>query len=153
VDAYYPKTKTLVDYKTTRWLKKAYLPYGDHTRQVNVYRWLLTNNGYEVDKMFLHYIDLSGPSKCRSCKIPLIEQSGIFLCPICGKLVKGGHHGTAMVEVPVDIDTESFIRRRKEILDNAYVNNQPPAGDPSFLCEYCQFNSICPDADVRERSI
>jgi CRISPR/Cas system-associated exonuclease Cas4 (RecB family) len=151
VDAYYPDTKTIVDYKTTRWLKKAYLPYGDHEMQVNIYRWLLKGNGYEVDRMFLHYIDLSGPSKCRSCKVPLIEEGGIFLCPVCGKPNKNGHHGTALVEVPMEVlsDIDEYVMTRKEILESAVESKEAPEGEPGFLCNYCQFKDICPDSDAR----
>ena len=152
VDAYYPEHKRLVDHKTTRWLKKANLPYGDHEKQVNIYRWLLENNGFEVDRMFLHYIDMSGPSKCRSCKLPLIEEAGIMVCPVCGKPNRNGHHGTAMLPVPIELmsEIEEFVLTRKEALEKSLEEGIPPQSDAGYLCNYCQFRGICPDSQAIE---
>jgi len=58
---------TLSDYKTTRWLKPANLPYGTHRAQVNVYRWLLEKNeigpAYDTEHLQIVYIDLTGPAR------------------------------------------------------------------------------------------
>jgi CRISPR/Cas system-associated exonuclease Cas4 (RecB family) len=153
VDAYYPESGTLVDYKTTRWLKKAYLPYGDHELQVNIYRWLLENNGYTVNRMFLHYIDLSGPSKCRSCKVPLIQESGVMVCPVCGKPNQSAHAGTAMLNVPIMLmeEIERFVLEQKQALEESVQSGEMPEAKPGFLCEYCQFNQVCPDSQARAR--
>ena len=150
VDAYYPTSDTLVDFKTSRWLIPAKLPYGDHELQVNVYRWLLEANSYPVNRMFLQYIDLSGPSKCRSCKLPLIEESGVFVCPKCGKANGNGHHGTALVDVPMMLldEVEAFVLERKQLLEEALEHGELAPADPGFLCNYCQFRNICPDSQA-----
>jgi len=148
IDAYYPEKGILVDSKTTRWLTLTKLPYGDHEMQVNLYRWLLHQNGFEVNRIFLHYIDLSGPSKCRRCKLPLVEQDGIFTCPVCGYVNPEGHHGAVMIEVmlkPLD-EIDRFIRERKAILESGEM----PEAEPGYLCNYCQFNQICPDSRARK---
>ncbi|MHA1279474.1 MAG: PD-(D/E)XK nuclease family protein [Candidatus Helarchaeota archaeon] len=151
VDAFYPETGTIVDYKTTRWLKKANLPYGDHEMQVNVYRWLLENNGYKVNRIFLQYIDLSGPTKCRKCKLPLVERGGILVCPACGKEYRGGHNGTARINVPIMLmeEVDQFVLSRKKALEDAIESGIAPESSPGFLCNFCQFSHICPDSESR----
>lgn len=151
VDAYYPEKGILVDFKTTRWLMPDRLPYGDHEKQVNVYRWLLENNGYPVNQMFLHYIDLSGPTKCRSCKLPLVKKVDGFYCPVCGKFDRNGHHGTAMVRVNIELveEIEEFVLSRKQALEEAIQTGTPPQSDAGFLCNYCQFSQSCPDSAAR----
>ena len=151
VDAYYPVHKRLVDHKTTRWLTPSKLPYGDHERQVNIYRWMLEGNGHDVSSMYLHYIDMSGPSKCRSCRLPLVEETGMMVCPVCGKGYPDAHHGTAMLPVRFDLiqDTEEFVLSRKEMLETAVETGNPPESDAGFLCNYCQFRDVCPDSKSR----
>ena len=150
VDAYYPTSDTLIDLKTTRWLMPAKLPYGDHELQVNVYRWLLENNGYPVNRMFLHYIDLSGPSKCRTCKLPLTKEPEGFICPKCGKEARNAHHGTAMINVPFMLmdEVEEFVLSRKEALLESLETGAAPEATPGFLCNYCQFYKVCPDSQA-----
>ena len=152
VDSYYPKHKRLVDHKTTRWLVPAKLPYGDHEMQVNVYRWLLVNNGYEVDRMYLHYIDLSGPTKCRKCKLPLTENGGLFACDVCGSEYNNAHHGAVILNVPTMLidEVDTFVMERKAMLKESLKTGKMPEATPGFLCNYCQFKSICPDSEARE---
>ena len=60
---------TVIDLKTTRWMKTANLPYGSHEIQVNIYAQLMREMGLEVKDLYIQYIDLSGPTKCRKCKL------------------------------------------------------------------------------------
>jgi len=151
VDAYYPEKKRLVDHKTSRWIKKANLPYGEHEMQVNIYRWMLEGNGYPVDRMYVHYIDMSGPTKCRKCKLPMIEDNGVIACPVCGTTYADAHHGAIMYPISVmDMDEiEKFVLDRKEKLEKAIETKEPPESDAGFLCNYCQFRDVCPDSQAR----
>lgn len=143
-------TSGILTHNTTRWLMPAKLPYGDHELQVNIYRWLLENNGYPVNRMFLHYIDLSGPSKCRTCKLPLTKEPEGFACPKCGRIDHNAHHGTAMVNVPFMLmdEVEEFVLSRKEALLESLETGAAPEATPGFLCNYCQFYKVCPDSEA-----
>src|SRR6185295_15008554 len=50
----------VIDFKTTRWMKPAKLPYGSHAMQLNIYAALLRAQGKEVTSLAIQYIDLSG---------------------------------------------------------------------------------------------
>jgi CRISPR/Cas system-associated exonuclease Cas4 (RecB family) len=52
VDLYY-KDGDVVDFKTTRWLDKTKLPYGEHEKQVNLYAWMLEQSGKPVNRLFI----------------------------------------------------------------------------------------------------
>lgn len=146
VDLFYPKQKTLVDYKTTRWLKPANLPYGEHEMQVNIYAWMLEGMGYEVEKLFIQYIDLSGPSKCRSCKIYYEWDGEQLVCPRCGRTASDAHMGTAMIEVE-KMDSDSvgrFVAKRKADVE-AGIETGYVRAEPSWLCNYCAHLSVCRD--------
>jgi CRISPR/Cas system-associated exonuclease Cas4 (RecB family) len=147
VDLYYPKTGDVVDFKTTRWLDKSKLPYGEHEMQVNVYAWLLANNDGKVNRLFIQYLDMSGPTKCRSCKLPLRMDNGVLACPNCGKAPNNAHLGAALFEVekkPLK-ETHDFVMVRRDELLNCLTAKEPPKAETSWLCRYCAHADQCPE--------
>lgn len=144
VDVIY-KTGRIVDYKTTRWLKIDNLPYGSHAAQLNIYRYLRKKSGHQVDGLAVQYIDMSGPSKCRACKVPVRKINGQLTCPKCGNPPKGAHLGAVLVEIPVwsDEDIENYVTTRRDVLQEALDTGLVPVGEPSFLCSYCPFFDTC----------
>ena len=147
VDLYYPVTGDLVDFKTTRWLDKSKLPYAEHDTQVNIYAWMLEQTGHQVNRLFIQYIDMSGPSKCRSCKIPLRMTGGLLACPVCGATPKNSHLGTALFEVekrPAE-DIKGFVNARRDELQACLSAEElsVPASETSWLCRYCAHVDQC----------
>ena len=71
-DKIVPNRRELYDYKTTKRITLKRLPYGEHTRQVNIYRWLVEPH-FQVDRLFLVYLDMS---RCASLEVPIedVEQ-------------------------------------------------------------------------------
>jgi len=57
-DVIYPYHRKIVDYKSTRRIPKDNTPYGGHSIQVNLYRYLVEPK-YEVDKLEIVYFDMS----------------------------------------------------------------------------------------------
>jgi hypothetical protein len=139
-------TSGVVTHNTTRWLMKNKLPYGSHVRQLNVYAALLRAQGREVTSAAIQYIDLSGPTKCSSCKGPCEpDEGGVMVCTRCGKTLPNGHPGVAMVEVELEDDAivAEWINTRRKLLEMALESNTSPDPDPSYLCDYCAFASRC----------
>jgi CRISPR/Cas system-associated exonuclease Cas4 (RecB family) len=146
VDAYFPETGTVLDYKTTRWLTPSKLPYGHAVQQINIYALLMSEMGYEVNDLYLQYIDVSGPTKCRQCKLPvIITEGGNILCPKCGNAPNNAHLGAVNYHVPIfDLDeTREFVEERRQILEAAIQAGEPPERETGFLCYYCEFADIC----------
>jgi CRISPR/Cas system-associated exonuclease Cas4 (RecB family) len=63
VDLYIKDKKQVVDWKTTKKKSLRYFPSNQQRMQVHLYGWLLTNNGYEVDKVTLVAIARDGLSE------------------------------------------------------------------------------------------
>jgi CRISPR/Cas system-associated exonuclease Cas4 (RecB family) len=140
------KNGRIVDYKTTRWLKLDKLPYGSHVQQLNIYAAILRAQGREVTSAAIQYIDLSGPSKCTSCKGPTEPtEDGVMRCTRCGKHLPNGHRGVAIVEVQLEDDklVAEWIATRLKILELSIESNETPDPEPSYLCDYCPFRSRC----------
>jgi CRISPR/Cas system-associated exonuclease Cas4 (RecB family) len=137
----------IVDIKTTRWLKRENLPYGSHGLQVNLYAWMQRKLGRPVGRLFIQYIDLSGPSKCRRCKPsrPVEMIRGELKCPDCLQPVYGAHLGALKFEVPLmsDQEVEDAILERKEELEASIALGDPPTREPGYLCAYCAHLSKC----------
>jgi CRISPR/Cas system-associated exonuclease Cas4 (RecB family) len=146
VDLYY-ENGDLIDFKTTRWLDPAKLPYGEHETQVNVYAWMLESTGKKVDRLFIQYLDMSGPTKCRKCKVPLRMSDGVLACPQCGNTPKLAHLGTALYEIEKmsKEDIEAEILPRRDALANAINNDEVPEANPTWLCRYCAHVDRCPE--------
>lgn len=145
IDRYYRDTKRLVDYKTTRWLKPSNLPYGSHKVQVNIYAYLMRENGEEVDSAFVQYIDLSGPSKCRTCKVAVVPVADGLSCPVCGFYPRGAHLGAVLFEIDLmhPDEIKAFVVQRRDALKLSLELDQEPDPEPSFLCSYCIFLDEC----------
>jgi CRISPR/Cas system-associated exonuclease Cas4 (RecB family) len=146
VDRYYASSKRIVDYKTTRWLKPGNLPYGSHEAQVNIYAYLMRENGYEVDSGAIQYIDLSGPTKCRECKLPVVPVPDGLACPNCGYYPREAHLGAVLFEVNLrpHEETKVLVETRRDALTLAMELQQEPDAEPSYLCSYCSFLEECP---------
>lgn len=141
----------LEDFKTTRWMYPQYLPYGSHELQTNIYAQMLREMGTEVEQIFIQYIDMSGPTKCKSCKIHVEKRAdGGLACPRCGKTPRNAHLGALRCEIPVYSVEEitSVIERRRDTVLTALETATPPLGEPGFLCRYCDHTDICPEADL-----
>jgi len=139
------KDGRIVDLKQSRWIFPSKLPYGSHATQVNIYAHLLRKMGREVTKLQVQYVDASGPTKCRKCKVPVRADDGILKCPNCGSIIANAHLGAVLVNIPIweDADVEAYISERKENLRGALELGLPPEKEPGFLCAYCSSVSIC----------
>ncbi len=96
----------LCDNKTDPLALSSKLPYGSHELQVNIYAFMLRQMGHEVKSLAIQYLDMSGPTKCRSCRVPVEMHDGAIACPKCGNTPKDAHLGVALVEVPIMTDVE-----------------------------------------------
>jgi CRISPR/Cas system-associated exonuclease Cas4 (RecB family) len=151
VDAFYSDVGRIIDFKTSRWLSPSKLPYGSHIQQVNIYAELLRRMGYGVNSAAVQYIDLTGPSKCRSCKVPYEpNEYGILICPACGGNYRDAHTGGAIFEVdllPSEEVTEYIVDRRDK-LNDALSTVVLPEAERSYLCGYCPFQQQCDTHEV-----
>lgn len=153
-DAYYPAQKRLVDYKTTRYINPANLPYGNHVEQVQYYACILHDMGLPVEQAFIQYIDLSGPTRCRYCKVGTLDPTPEFyICRNCGHEWERDdariHLGAVLVEA--ELPSMAFIRDRMteriQTLIGSLAEETLPRGEPGFLCSYCPFREICDAAE------
>jgi hypothetical protein len=146
-DRFY-KDGRLIDYKTTRWLYPSKLPYSSHGTQANIYAHLLRKMGREVKSISIQYIDMSGPTKCRSCSLPVRMVNGVLACPKCGNEPKNAHLGALLVDIPLmdEEEVEGLIVGRREELQAALDTGLTPMGEPSFLCAYCMHREGCAEA-------
>jgi CRISPR/Cas system-associated exonuclease Cas4 (RecB family) len=145
-DLFYQKDGRVVDLKFTRWMYIDKLPYGSHVLQVNVYAWMLRRQrGVEVNRLQIQYIDASGPTKCRKCRVPVRMVDGELKCPKCLSAIKGAHLGAYLIDVPVytDEEVEKQILERKTNLEAALAMGFPPEPEPGFLCSYCAHAEKC----------
>ncbi len=147
VDGYETGLKRVIDYKTTRYLDKTKVPYSEHADQVRIYAIMLRSMGLEVNAAQVQYIDLTGPSKCKSCKGKLIPAQEMFICQRCGReygtdAVHTGAH-TCDIELG-DLDSlQKEIEERIATLATALATNTAPEGEPGWLCDYCPFKGEC----------
>jgi len=132
--------------KSTRWLTPSKLPYGSHELQVNIYAEMLRQNGKDVRSAAIQYIDMSGPTKCRTCKVMYVPNgAGDLSCPKCGKSSNEAHTGAVLIEIPLrdPAEIQQLIEERRNKLLKALETGEMPDTEPSFLCEYCPFVEIC----------
>lgn len=144
------ESERIIDYKTTRWLTPSKLPYGSHTLQVNIYAALERSLGKKIHSAAIQYIDLSGPTKCRSCKQTVVPVPDGLACPVCDNRPKDAHLGAVMFEVELipDNDIKELIEERSAILTLAYEMKAAPDPEPSFLCGYCKHVETCSDGKL-----
>jgi CRISPR/Cas system-associated exonuclease Cas4 (RecB family) len=142
----------VVDSKTTRWIYPEKLPYGSHALQVNIYAYMLRRMGRDVNSLAIQYIDMSGPSKCRKCRVPVRMFAGELKCPSCSQFVKGAHLGAVTVDVRLMSDEEvlDHIQQRRVDLEAAIAMQLPPEREPGFLCGYCPNIDKCQPNLVEE---
>lgn len=144
------KSGRVVDFKFTRWMYVNKLPYGSHSTQVNIYAYLLRKMGREVTSLAIQYVDASGPTKCRKCRVPVRMIGGELRCPKCEATPANAHLGAYLAEIPLmdNEEIESLIVERKETLEAALAMSMAPEMEPGFLCAYCGHNGTdCfPDA-------
>ena len=134
-DAVDMENHLIIDYKTTRWLVRSKLPYGEHGKQVNIYRWMLEQMHPDIQfDMRVQYIDLSGPTKCRRCKDEL-NSSGV--CQTCGKVYDAFHFGAVFIDIERDEGIGEFIGERVATLGGALAQMSPPPPEKGWLCRYC----------------
>lgn len=135
----------VLDFKTTRWLVPDKLPYSSHPMQVNIYAWMLRGMGREVNKLQIQYVDVTGPTKCRKCRVPVEMVMGEVMCPQCGNAPKGAHMGALLVDIPLmnDEQIETIICDRIDTLSKSIETKVAPEQEPSFLCNYCASFAKC----------
>ncbi len=137
----------IIDFKSTRWLTPSKLPYGSHELQVNIYAEMLRQIGKEVTSAAIQYIDMSGPTKCKSCNaLYEPDKMGRLSCPKCGKSSNESHTGAVLVEIPLmeRSEIQKLITERRDALLKALETGKKPKDEPSFLCKgYCPFLEIC----------
>lgn len=139
----YVRGERITDFKTTRWLDPTKdLPYGNQTAQINLYRDMLEADG----EMWVQYVDLSGPTTCRKCKVTMKLIDGDIRCPKCGYVNVKGHLGAMQVRVP-RIEVEDYYERAR-ILSEAIDKVEPPDAEPSWLCNYCPAFNICAEGQL-----
>ena len=138
-------TNGVITHNSTRWLYPSKLPYGSHALQVNIYAWLLRKMGREVNQLQIQYIDMSGPTKCRKCRVSVRMFNGELKCPSCLQYVNGAHLGAVLVEVPLmeEREIEELVASRRDRLQLALALGEPPEREPGFLCAYCSHYEIC----------
>lgn len=141
----------LEDFKTTRWMYPQYLPYGKHEQQVNFYAQMLREMGIETTQIFIQYLDMSGPTKCRKCKVQVeMQEDGGLACPLCMTTPPNAHLGALRCEVPVWTAEQASdqMNQRREVLEVALESDIPPLAEPDWLCKYCGHSDICPEAEL-----
>lgn len=143
-DVYY-KNGRILDYKTTRNIKKQYLPQKKHKLQVNVYAHMLREEGYVVTSAAIQYIDFMGPSKCEKCKAFVVPGENHPKCPICGNESKDYHLGAYLANVALMDDTavEELIASSTASLQKFLDEDIVPDASADFLCRYCKFIDWC----------
>jgi CRISPR/Cas system-associated exonuclease Cas4 (RecB family) len=146
------KDGRLLDIKSTRWLYTTKTPYGSHAMQVNVYAYMLRKMGTPINTLQIQYIDMSGPTKCRACRVPVRLINGEIRCPNCMKIPTGAHLGAHLVDVPLmtDAEVEEVILGRKERLAASLEMGLAPAMEPGYLCGYCNYKDVRCFPDVTE---
>lgn len=141
---YDERSGTVEDLKTTRWLKKYLLPYGNHLKQILYYATMLWKSGRPVRRGTIRYVDLSGPSRCRTCGLQHA------LCRCGTPIPKSAHNGFASYTVvwsERDFETAyDEMGNAAHALKQALDTGAPLPGDPSWECRYCDFFHECPNA-------
>jgi CRISPR/Cas system-associated exonuclease Cas4 (RecB family) len=139
-------TSGVLTHNTTRWLTPSKLPYGSHAMQVNIYAEMMRSLGHEVKRLFVQYIDMSGPTKCKTCKAMFApDGSGYLSCPRCGREYSGAHLGAELIEIEMypREEVQQFIDERRDCLASSLESGEGPEREPGFLCDYCSFKQIC----------
>ena len=111
---------------------------------------MLRAQGREVTSAAIQYIDVSGPSKCPSCKGKCAPgQDGVMQCTRCTRVLPNAHTGAYVVEIPLEPEAmiSEWIQTRRKILEMSLEAGETPEAEPSFLCDYCSFVEKCTSED------
>ena len=113
VDLYIKDQKTIVDWKTTKLKSLRYFPSAQQRMQVQIYGWLLSANGYEV------------------------ENVALVAIPRDGEMAQIKTH----VEVYDPEMAQEGLRWLEEVKQLAISSESPPAPekDPVFCVNYCSY--------------
>jgi len=143
VDLYDKKTGVISDLKTTRWIIPAKLPYASHSIQVNMYAYMMKQLGYKVTGMNIQYLDVSGATKCRRCKVVAQWYKGELRCPNCFELLTNAHLGAVIIDVDYDPSVPALFEQKRKELKTCLEMEALPDAEPSYLCEYCLHTEMC----------
>jgi CRISPR/Cas system-associated exonuclease Cas4 (RecB family) len=120
LDVYDWKTKTIIDFKTTKNLKwqieKKYIPRKEDILQIQCYGKLFSNN-IQVSNLTLKYIDEDIMDVFFECSIPLMNNL---------KWIK---------------------ERITEIYTAVSITKTPPTPEVSSACKYCKYKKRCQNDD------
>ncbi len=137
IDAYHAPSRTLWDYKTAHEGKlSALMRFGlpkSHIQQVNAYRWLLHQNGIEVDRMRITYLSMMH-----------VVTTGVI----------GGPVSLPAVPVMTDDEVEGLLSERAGQLKRAFDLGEIPiytdADTRRWLCrDYCPVKNFCDEMGDR----
>ena len=151
----------IIDFKTARWVAPSKLPYASHELQVNIYAEMLREVNAEFEKIgpgvgkshgyplptsaAIQYIDLSGPTRCRTCKAPFLPGAdGSLRCPKCLATNKEAHSENVLLEVFLmeSEDIRKVIDERRDTLNTSVEKHSPPPREEG-LCNYCSHEQEC----------
>jgi hypothetical protein len=145
------KDGRIIDFKTARWIAPSRLPYASHELQVNIYAEMMRVMHAKGDDIVLptsaaiQYIDLSGPTRCRTCKAPFLPGAdGSLRCPKCLSTNKEAHSGNVLLEVFLmeSEDIRKLIDERRNALSSSIDKHIPPPREEG-LCNYCSHEQEC----------
>lgn len=144
VDKYTPGRGLVEDWKTTRSINTDVLPRDSHVRQLNVYAWLLRQNGQSPSMGRIQYISMSGPTKCRVCSGEIGWEDR--KCTRCGKINKSvcpmGLYRTD-VTLWTEEEADRFVRRNSLSLHQSMIDGTPPSDKEVNLCSFCHHEERC----------
>lgn len=140
------------DTKSKRWLMPEKLPTKENERQINIYAWLLSKNGYVATAGVLEYLALGGATRCRKCNclIDWNKEKNKWVCPECKKTwgkdkAHRGAHQEYIELYNMDL-IETWVDEKASVLDNALKTGAiaPKIDtDGEWLCDYCAFIDEC----------
>jgi len=113
IDEYLEDFKMIIDKKTCRSIPRE--PYPHHVKQVEMYGVMLTEKGYDVEKLGVIYIDVVSPDVKAYSWTPMFD--------------------------PQLLKEEMLLKR--DILLEALKTGVPPPRHVSWECYYCPFANQC----------
>ena len=138
IDAYDPEKQILYDYKTCKWIKPNFLPYGEHLFQTQIYSYLLSENNYPVEQIEIIYMDASAWARVilssEKALVKYLEKNEWKLLTIKD------------LKLSPSSEIAEKTKNRIEILHRAFEEDIEPDPEPSYLCnlENREKKSYCP---------
>ena len=103
--------------------------------------------GREVNELYIQYIDLSGPTQCKTCRTRFVKnkETGAIECPSCRNSFRDAHTGVVKYPIPLWPEEHAleFITTRRDILKKALFDLIPPPPEKDWLCNYCHHVEVC----------